>query len=102
MTAYPSRGQKAPDYWDTQLKAYIDEGDGDKATTAALATTNAEVATKADQTEVDDLTTTVSEKADADDVTAALSLKADLVGGKVPAGQLPAYVDDVLEYANLA
>ena len=31
-----------------------------------------------------------------------LSLKADLVGGKVPASQLPSYVDDVLEFANLA
>ena len=31
-----------------------------------------------------------------------LSLKADLVDGKVPASQLPAYVDDVLEFANLA
>ena len=31
-----------------------------------------------------------------------LSTKADLVGGKVPAYQLPAYVDDVLEFANLA
>lgn len=28
--------------------------------------------------------------------------KADLVGGLVPASQLPSYVDDVLEYANLA
>ena len=28
--------------------------------------------------------------------------KADLVGGKIPASQLPAYVDDVLEFANLA
>ena len=28
--------------------------------------------------------------------------KADLVGGKIPTSQLPAYVDDVLEYANLA
>lgn len=28
--------------------------------------------------------------------------KADLVGGKVPAGQLPGYMDDVLEYASLA
>jgi len=26
----------------------------------------------------------------------------DLVAGKVPSAQLPAYVDDVLEYANLA
>ena len=31
-----------------------------------------------------------------------LSLKADLVGGKVPTSQLPSYVDDVLEFANLA
>jgi hypothetical protein len=27
MTAFPARGQKAPAYWDTQLKAYIDEHD---------------------------------------------------------------------------
>lgn len=34
---------------------------------------------------------------------AALNLKADLDGGgKVPSSQLPSYVDDVLEYANLA
>ena len=32
----------------------------------------------------------------------SLAGKADLVGGKVPSAQLPAYVDDVLEYANLA
>jgi hypothetical protein len=32
----------------------------------------------------------------------ALNLKADLVGGTVPANQLPSYVDDVLEYADLA
>ena len=31
-----------------------------------------------------------------------LNKKADLVSGKVPASQLPAYVDDVLEFANLA
>ena len=30
------------------------------------------------------------------------SLKADLVGGKVPAEQLPSYVDDVVEYEDLA
>lgn len=32
----------------------------------------------------------------------AVVAKADLVGGKVPAAQLPAYVDDVVEYANVA
>ena len=35
-------------------------------------------------------------------IDAALPAKADLVGGKIPAGQLPAYVDDVLEVANFA
>jgi len=33
---------------------------------------------------------------------AALALKADLVAGKVSAAQLPSYVDDVVEAANLA
>jgi hypothetical protein len=32
----------------------------------------------------------------------ALNLKADLVNGLVPANQLPSFVDDVLEFANLA
>ncbi len=35
-------------------------------------------------------------------LTTELSTKADLVEGKVPASQLPSYVDDVEEYANLA
>ena len=35
-------------------------------------------------------------------IKGALDLKADLVDGKVPAAQLPAYVDDVLEYEDLA
>ena len=35
-------------------------------------------------------------------LTTALAAKADLIGGLVPANQLPSYVDDVLEYANLA
>ena len=37
-----------------------------------------------------------------DTVESTLLVKADLVGGLVPASQLPSYVDDVLEYANLA
>ena len=32
----------------------------------------------------------------------SLTTKADLVGGLIPASQLPSYVDDVLEFANLA
>lgn len=35
-------------------------------------------------------------------IDTAVAAKADLVGGKVPSGQLPSYVDDVLEYVNLA
>ena len=33
---------------------------------------------------------------------ASLASKANLVAGKVPASELPSYVDDVLEYGNLA
>jgi lysophospholipase L1-like esterase len=39
---------------------------------------------------------------DVSNLATSLSGKADLVGGTVPASQLPSYVDDVLEYANLA
>lgn len=35
-------------------------------------------------------------------LTLALAGKADLVDGKVPASQLPSFVDDVLEFADLA
>jgi hypothetical protein len=44
-------------------------------------------------------------KANADAITilqTGQAGKADLVDGKVPASELPSYVDDVLEYANLA
>jgi hypothetical protein len=40
--------------------------------------------------------------ADVTGLTSALAGKADLVDGKVPSTQLPSYVDDVLEFANLA
>jgi hypothetical protein len=36
------------------------------------------------------------------DLQSTLDAKADLVDGKVPAAQLPSYVDDVLVYADLA
>jgi hypothetical protein len=35
-------------------------------------------------------------------INSTLLVKADLVSGKVPASQLPSYVDDILEYANTA
>lgn len=39
---------------------------------------------------------------DQTDLQSALNLKANLVGGKVPASELPSYVDDVVEVANYA
>jgi len=39
---------------------------------------------------------------DQTDLQSALDLKANLVGGKVPASELPSYVDDVVEVANYA
>ena len=41
-------------------------------------------------------------KADAIAMNQVLSTKADLVGGLIPASQLPSYVDDVLSFVNLA
>ena len=46
------------------------------------------------------LTTTAQDLSGA--VNELKSGKADLEGGKIPASQLPSYVDDVLEYANKA
>ncbi len=40
-------------------------------------------------------------KADAMATSQSLALKADLVGGLIPASQLPSYVDDVLSFTNL-
>jgi hypothetical protein len=45
---------------------------------------------------------TVTSPINLDTVATDLSNKADLVAGKVPASQLPSYVEDVLEFANLA
>lgn len=36
MTDFPARGQQAPDYWDAQLKSYIDEGLATKPDAVAL------------------------------------------------------------------
>lgn len=41
-------------------------------------------------------------QSDVTGLVSALAAKADLVGGLVPSSQLPSYVDDVLEYTNLA
>lgn len=59
------------------------------------------VAAKANKVYVDQqdelLQDQIDLKANAQSVNQALSLKADLVDGKVPASQLPSFVDDVLE-----
>ena len=41
-------------------------------------------------------------KADAMATSQSLTLKADLIGGLIPASQLPSYVDDVLNFPDLA
>ena len=41
-------------------------------------------------------------KADAIATSQSLALKADLIGGLIPASQLPSYVDDVLNFPDLA
>lgn len=43
----------------------------------------------------------IDSKADAIAVNQVLSTKADLVGGLIPASQLPSYVDDVLSFPDL-
>lgn len=48
------------------------------------------------------LQTSIDTKADATAVSQALGTKADLIGGIIPANQLPSFVDDVLEYNSLA
>lgn len=50
------------------------------------------------QSEITGLTDALAAKANA----SAMSGKADLVDGKVPASQLPGYVDDVVEYAAVS
>lgn len=80
------------------------EHGGTNAATLLEAQDNLGISSKAEQsdllaleTELTDLTEDVDTKADADSVNQALALKADLVDGKVPAAQLPSFVDDVLE-----
>jgi hypothetical protein len=64
---------------------------------------NAQIATLKDTRGLADLVNGKAIKSQiAEAVTELTVTKADLVGGKVPAGQLPSYVDDVIEVANFA
>ena len=62
--------------------------------------------TKADTNYVDTqdslLQDQIDLKADAIAVSQSLDTKADLIGGLIPASQLPSYVDDVLNFPDLA
>lgn len=53
-------------------------------------------------TESEDGLMPAADRAKVAGLDAALAAKADLVDGKVPASQLPSYVDDVLEFASSA
>lgn len=77
---------------------------GTGATTVAEAQDVLGITSKAEQADLvavqetlTNLTEEVDTKADEQAVNQALMTKADLVDGKVPASQLPSYVDDVLE-----
>ena len=70
------------------------------------ATLSTSISSKADVNYVDTqdslLQDQIDLKADAIAVSQSLSLKADLIGGLIPASQLPSYVDDVLNFPDLA
>lgn len=51
---------------------------------------------------ISDFTTAIANRYTKSETDTLLSSKADLVNGLVPASQLPSFVDDVLEYANIA
>lgn len=93
---------------DVDLKANTDDVNSALALKANNADVDAQftslssaVSAKANKAYVDQqdelLQDQIDLKANAQSVNQALSLKADLVDGKVPASQLPSFVDDVLE-----
>lgn len=88
--------------WTTAVtQAYVDQEIVDL--NAALSTS---ISYKADVNYVDTqdslLQDQINLKADAMVTSQSLALKADLVGGLIPASQLPSYVDDVLSFPDLA
>ena len=84
-----------------QYRASVKDVDGSRVVSLVelptSAVTKAEIAAKADKA------TTLAGYGIADGATKEeLAAKADLVDGKVPANQLPSYVDDVLEYDSVS
>ncbi len=104
---------------DTQV--YVNRGEGDNTITASypsvagnatkvLTVTSTEDGvewtTPVAQVYVDAQDTLLQDqidlKANTTDVNQSLALKADLIAGLIPASQLPSYVDDVLNFTDLA
>jgi hypothetical protein len=84
-------------------QTYVDTQDGllqDQINLKAAATSVSQsLALKADAIAVSQ---SLDTKADAMATSQSLALKADLIGGLIPASQLPSYVDDVLNFPDLA
>jgi hypothetical protein len=97
----------------TALNAKYDSSNPAGYVTSAGAATAAPVKSVAGRTGIITLTksdvglgnvdnTTDANKPISSAVAIALTNKADLIGGKIPESQLPAFVDDVMSYANQA
>lgn len=72
------------------------------ASSALAAKNDAEAARDRAEAASGDFDGRLKDYAKKEEVKADLAAKADLVGGKVPAAQLPSFVDDVLEYGSKA
>ena len=81
-------------------------GNADKVLTVNATEDGVEWTTPVTQVYVDtqdsSLQDQIDSKADAASVTQPLSTKADLINGVIPTSQLPSYVDDVLNFPDLA
>ena len=103
-------GTNAQGIIDTQLNVSANASDITDLTTQANLSTTHNTSDGSDHSKVNTNTTSIGTNAtnigtNVSDITSinnTLLVKADLVGGLVPANQLPGYVDDVLEYPNLA
>jgi hypothetical protein len=72
------------------------------ASSALAAKNDAEAARDRVETAFGDFDGRLKDYAKKEEVKSDLASKADLVGGKVPAAQLPSFVDDVLEYDSVS
>ena len=95
----------------TEVKAKATQINGNAADLSGLDTTDKSNLVAAineifgaigDAAGIDDGTTTTTTTWSSTKISGDLALKADLVAGKVPSGQLPSFVDDVVEAANFA